>query len=118
MRIQRHLVEALRANLRAGGVPRLPAGGDLCWKWFIDLNRTRTWHAAGPNAISYCEIEAYCRVRRWPLEQRHIEVLTAMDEAYLEHFRQAHARVQAGGKPQQRHTGQAITPDLLDALFA
>ncbi|MCV9997684.1 hypothetical protein OE766_05445 [Pararhizobium sp. YC-54] len=117
MRIQRLLVDALRTSLQTGKAPQLPAGGDLPWRWFLDLNRTRTWHAAGPHALSYNEIEAYCRVRRWPLQQHHIDVLLAMDDAYLEHVRSSQASAQGGGKAVPKAFLSKAAPAALDAVF-
>lgn len=118
MRILAHMVAALRSNLRDGGRPRLPAGGELYWQWFADLHRARTWHMAGPNSISYVDIESYSRVMRWPLQPHHVEVITAMDKAFLAHYAASHARAADGAKPARQRPSGDLAPTLFDAIFA
>jgi hypothetical protein len=78
------LVSALRQRL-AGGDLDVPEPGIILWNIFIALGATRTYHSAGPNQISYTEIDAYCRLHRWPLEPHHVDIIVALDAAWLEH---------------------------------
>lgn len=77
------LIAELQRTLKDGGRPRLPAGGDLLWKWFLDLHQARTFHSAGPNPIAFSEIVAYAQLTGWPMRAHHIETILAMDRAYL-----------------------------------
>lgn len=102
----------VRAAIRAGRPP-LPI--QLVWSWFVALHAARTYGMAGPNPISFVEIEAYARLHRWPMEPRHVEVIRALDEEWL---RQATEALPADSKPAApRSSGQAISPASFDAAF-
>lgn len=106
--LARQLVAALRAHL-AGGRPVPLEGSMVLWNAFGDLSATRTWHAAGPNPISFTEIEAYSRLMLLPLEPRHVATIRAMDAAWIDHRRgQTTDRPKPSGK---------ITPAAFDAVF-
>lgn len=113
MRLRGALVSVLRDHL-AGSPSSVPEAGRLLWSIFADLSATRTYHMAGPNPISFAEIEAYCRLLRWPLEPHHVAIIRALDMAWLEH-----AQASRGGerKTVQRSSGQAVTPASFDAVF-
>jgi len=111
-RLQEQLVAVLKARL-TGGDAALPEAGAVFWKIFADLSATRTYHAAGANPISHAEIEAYARLHRWPLEPRHVAIIRALDDAWLDYARQS-----IGGQQQpRRSSGQAINPAAFDAVF-
>lgn len=117
-RLQAHLVLAVTRHLN-GEKPRVAEAGWLLWRIFTDLNRTRSYGGVGPNPIGFAEIEAYARHYRWPLETRHIEAISAMDHAWLEH---AWAKIgAANGQLDQaaRITGQEpiMTAALFDAVL-
>lgn len=110
-RLSHQLVETLRQQMAGRRVP-VPDGGQLVWRWFIDLCRTRSYHGYGPNPLTYSEIEAYARLYGWPLEGRHVDMILELDRAWM-----ARARADiGGGKP----TGpsQPMTADAFDAVFA
>jgi hypothetical protein len=100
---------ALKVHLANPGRPIIPAGGDLLWRWFADLSAGRTWGMAGPDPISFEAIDAYRRLTRWPIEERHVRVLLAMDEVFRRHC----TADGVGGKPQSR----PLTAALFDAVF-
>lgn len=107
------MTTALRRHLATGRLPSLPAGGDLVWRWFIDLARARGMGFAGPLPITYAEIEAYRRLSGWPIERRHVDIIFALDRVYLD---RAHAKADpAPGVP--RSSGQAVSPSAFDAVF-
>ena len=95
--------------------PGIPVGGALVWRWFLDLNRTRSSSGFAPNPLTYSEIEAYARLYRWPLEPRHVDMIMAMDRVWI-----AHARSNMGGESMINSAGasQEITPEAFDAVFA
>jgi hypothetical protein len=107
--LQRLLCEALAAHLSRPGRPDLPAGGDLFWRWFADLSAGRTWSVAGPAPIAFGEVEAYRRLTGWPIEERHLRILRAMDEVFLDHFRRPTGERTVAARP--------MTAGLFDALF-
>lgn len=115
-RFQSGMVAALSRHLASGQSPRLPPGGEIAWQWFCDLCATRSMGPVGPNPISHAEIGAYANLYRWPLETRHIEVIKAMDQAYLAH---AYAHVTGENKQRTPATGKAAKVSALsfDAVF-
>lgn len=114
---RKQLVAALSAHLQSGQPPIVPESGRDLWRIFIDLSRTRTYHMAGPNPIAHREIEAYARLHRWPLQPRHVEVIVALDAAWLEHAYSKRDKTSAGVKTLPRHSGQAVNPAVFDAVF-
>ncbi|WP_275789116.1 phage tail assembly chaperone [Pararhizobium gei] len=114
-RLIKQLSAELARNLAEGGKPRIPAGGDLIWKWFLDLNGGRDMHAAGANPIRYSEIEAYARLHRLPLRSDHIAALRAMDAVYFQHLRSL--RPTDGIKRLPARSSAPMTGELFDAMF-
>lgn len=102
---------------RAPTMPRIPAGGDLLWRWFLDLHRSRGFHGAGPNPISYAEIQAYAQVMRWQIEPRHAMILRAMDAVYLECRMKPQAEAPEGVKTLPPISAAPVTAGLVDAMF-
>ena len=117
-RLSRQLCAELRRKLDAGGMPRIPAGGELLWRWFIDLNAARTWGAAGPNPIAFTEIEAFARLSRWPLEELHVAILKAMDREMLAHFRRRADAANSGVKSLPPISKTPMTVGMIDAMFS
>ena len=118
-RLRDLLCAELKRQLGSNGgcATRLPAGGELVWRWFLDLNRSRTYHMSGPNPISYAEISAYARSMHWPMEPRHIAILRAMDGEWMEHARRQSARAPEGGKTPPTVSPTPVTAAVLDAMF-
>lgn len=89
-RLRSQLIAGHNRHLRTSKPPRIPEAGVLIWRWFIDLHGRRT----GTDPIAYTEIEAYCRLHRWPLEPRHIALVLALDAEFLRFLntRQPHPR--------------------------
>lgn len=103
------LCEALRRHLAGPGKPVVPAGGELLWHWFVSLSSARTWGMAGPDPISFEAIEGYRRISRWPIEERHVRTLRAMDATFVEHFRRGAAPREVSARP--------LTAGVFDAVF-
>lgn len=114
--ISYQVIAALKAHL-AGRKLQIPDGGRIVWGWFLDLCRTRTSNGYGPNPISYVEIEAYARIHRWPLAPRHIDLIMAMDQVWMDHARQLAGGTGAGAAAGWKSSGQAATPEAFDAVF-
>ncbi|WP_432377076.1 phage tail assembly chaperone [Agrobacterium rosae] len=119
MRLRELLCDELKRQLEAKApvAPRIPAGGDLLFRWFLDLHRSRTYHAAGPNPISYAEIQAYGQLMQWPIESRHVMILRAMDQTYLECRMKPQAEAPEGVKTLPPISTAPVTAGLVDAMF-
>jgi hypothetical protein len=115
MTFNSRMADTVRLFLVDGKAPAIPAGGELLWTWFCDLNSGRTFHAHGPNPIGWGELQAYAALTRWPIARRHIVVLQAMDRAYLE-FDRAERMPGAQGKVAAR-SGRPMSPALFDTIF-
>lgn len=119
MNLEQLLCAELKRQLEAKGVAMMtiPAGGELLWRWFMDLARSRSWHMSGPNPICYSEIQSYAAAWRWPIEPRHIAILRAMDEVWLEHVQKRAAALPEGVKACAPVSSTPITANMIDALF-
>jgi hypothetical protein len=109
---KRALVAALADHLATGKPPRIPAGGELVWRWFLDLNATRGQGFAGPLPIGYAEISAYRHITRWPIEPRHVDLIMALDRAFLDHHYSSNRSA-----PERPVARQAMTAQVFDAMF-
>lgn len=112
--MEKLVLAALRAQM-AGKVIQPPVGAGLLWGAFNRLSKQRSWHANGPNPITFAEIEAYCRVMRLPLEPRHISILLAMDAVWLDG---ALSRLRSKFIEKELSPRQGITTSLWDAMFS
>mgnify|MGYP000383299584 CR=1 FL=1 len=111
------LCEAVVAKLQ-DREPRLPAGSAILWRAFADLSRARAWSSLGPNPISFSEIEAWCRLNRTPFAPHHVEIIRAMDGAFLDHFASSrNDDPPEGVKTIQRGSRHALSPALFDAVM-
>lgn len=113
----RLMVAALKAHLETEDKPVIPPGGSLFWKWFMDLSRRRSYHASGPNAIDDAQILAYRSNHRIPMEPRHIDVLKAMDDAFLEAVYAKRATAPEGAKTLPPISKRALSAGLFDAMM-
>ncbi|WP_455906073.1 phage tail assembly chaperone [Agrobacterium fabrum] len=118
-RLQYLLCAELRRQLesKTSTAPRIPDGGDLLFRWFLDLHQARTYHAAGPNPISHSEILAYAQLMRWPIEPRHVSILRAMDRTYLEASMKPPSAAPEGVKTLPPVSSAPVSAGLIDAMF-
>ncbi|WP_312622519.1 phage tail assembly chaperone [Agrobacterium pusense] len=119
MNIEKLLCAELRRQLEAKGVAMvaIPAGGELLWKWFMALHKTRQAGMAGPQAVTYAEIMAYSQINRLPIEPRHVAILIAMDQAYLETVYKKQPQAPEGVKVLPPVSKAPLTAGLIDAMF-
>ncbi|WP_235829668.1 phage tail assembly chaperone [Frigidibacter oleivorans] len=113
-RLTDQLCAALTAHLRGGGA-KPPEAGRQIWQAFGELSRARTYHAAGPNPITYSDIRAWCDLMRLPLEPPHVRAITAMDAAWLTDFHQTRQSAE-GVKRLPQQSRQALTPAIFDMM--
>lgn len=112
------LCEALRWQLahpgRADG-PEVPWAGRRIWSIFLDLNAARGSNGWGPNPVTHHEIEAWAWLRREPVRPWELDILRAMDAAYLEHATQHASKGQQTAS--QQSSSRPMSPALFDAVF-
>lgn len=115
-RLTRQMVAALTARLKHHGKPVIPEAGRLLWNAFHEMSRARTWHHVGPNPIALTEVEAWARLAHLPLARRHIAVILALDEAFLDH---AHtAKPPEGVKTSHHVSTHGINAQLFDMVVS
>jgi len=61
----------------------IPLEGDHLWNWFWELSNRRP-SGFGPSLIPYSEYESWLRVRKPLIHDWEIEILTKMDQAFME----------------------------------
>ena len=82
-RLRAQLVAALETHLARGGRPRPPLAGQPIWQAFAALSDLRQWGEATPQPIQPSEVEAWARLSRCFLPPHHVELIFAMDAAWL-----------------------------------
>lgn len=71
--------QAAAKGMRPPGID-VPDVVSHVWRWFWSLNRRRT---QGPNPIGFAEIESWSRMTRTEVLPVEIEMLIAMDDAFI-----------------------------------
>lgn len=119
MNLEKLLCAELKRQLEGKGVSKtkIPAGGELLWKWFMALHKTRQAGMNGPQPITYAEIAAYSRIYSLPIEPRHVAILIAMDQAYLETVYKKQPQGPKGVKVLPPISKAPLTAGLFDAQF-
>lgn len=97
------LMAAVVREMMARRPYRVPEGGAILLRAFGDLCRVRSSGDAGPNPLPLSEIDAWCRLNRWPLSPRQQAAIRAMDEAFLAHVRAEMARQRRTGPTGKTH---------------
>ena len=102
----------------SGRKVKIPEAGRLVFDWFVELSNTRQVTPAGPAAITYAEIDAWSRLKRWPIEPRHVDLILAMDRAWLEAAAAAAQRTnRQDGPPLPTGLEPNMSTALFDAVF-
>ncbi|XUY27952.1 phage tail assembly chaperone [Agrobacterium sp. rho-8.1] len=119
MNLEKLLCVELKRQLEAKGVcmTHIPAGGEMLWKWFNALNRTRQVGMSGPQSITYAEIAGYSTIARQAIEPRHVAILIAMDQTYLDCVYTKAAPLPEGVKALPPISKVPLNAGLLDAMF-
>lgn len=63
--------------------PPMPPAGAHLWDTFLELHRARGGSGFGPSPISHADIEAWVRLKAWPLRPWEVDAIRALDEAYF-----------------------------------
>lgn len=106
-RLERFMCDALRRHRTTGQHPIIPLAGVPLWQIFAALSPGRGWHNNGPQPLSVREIREQGALAGFPLELRHVEVIQALDRAWLE--------LEAGGGAARPMA--ELTPEIFDAMF-
>jgi hypothetical protein len=106
-RLKQQLVAAVN------GKGAVPEAGRLVWGWFCDLSNGRSYHMAGPNPIAFADIEAFARLHRWPIKPHHVELIRAMDDAWIRKSLGTQTNINRA----RPATQQPITAEAFDAIF-
>lgn len=114
-RLSRQLCDAVSTNL-SGQKARPPEAGRDLWNAFQRLSATRTYHAGGPNPVQPSEVLAWCQLTRQPLDPGHVEIIFAMDRAWLERAYSG-AKVRDGVKTLPPISAHPLSAGLLDAIM-
>jgi hypothetical protein len=119
MNLEKLLCAELKRQLEGQGVRdiRIPSGGELLWKWFMALHKTRQAGMAGPQPISFTEMQSYARLTNQHIEPRHVDILVAMDQAYLETVYKKQPQAPEGVKVLPPVSKAPLTAGLFDAQF-
>lgn len=92
--------------------PEMPTAGLRVWGIFLGLCTSRTSSGFGVNPISHGEIEAYSRVRREPIRPFELDIIRALDAAYLEVMAEM-----AKNPDRPKVSSEKLTPQLFSRLF-
>lgn len=72
-----------RFGMQAGPEPQVPTTVYYIWDWFWQLCRRRQRSEAGPQPLSYAEIDAWIRRGGVIVRDEEVRILLDMDDAYL-----------------------------------
>lgn len=102
-RLRRQLVAVVNAWCDTGKALPLPLAGVPIFAAFADLSRARRWSEVGPDPLQWSEIAAWAARPGRHLPPHHLDMIRALDAAWLEGQR----------KPQ----GEAVAGPLTAAAF-
>lgn len=111
-RFTARMAAGLRARLDGDTQVRGPDGGSLFWEAFSDLSQGRGIGPAGPDALRLTEVQAWAALNATPLAPRHVAVIFALDDVWLEHVRTR--RAPEGAKVLPAMSKGRLTPTLFD----
>ena len=119
MKLEKLLCAELKRQLESEGVVMMtiPAGGEMLWKWFMALHKTRQGGMAGPQPLNYAEIAGYAVIARQAIEPRHVAILIAMDQTYLDCVYAKQKPLPEGVKALPPISKVPLNAGILDAMF-
>ena len=82
-RLRKQLVAAIKSR-SVGEATTVPEAGHALWRVFCDLSSGRTYGMSGPNPLTWQDISAWSMVRGIKLAPHHIDIISAMDETWLD----------------------------------
>ena len=115
-RLKKQLCAALKARL-AGGTSPLPEAGLPLMDAFGALSRARSSNPHGPNPITWEALAAWSQLMRVPLEPHHVDIIMALDAAWIEDAYRTDKQAPGGVKPLPPMSQHPINAALLDAML-
>lgn len=114
-RLEKTLCTALEALL-AGKKARLPDAGGEILDTFLAFSRARSYHAHGPNPITWEALAAFTSMMRRPIPPHHAQIIMALDDVWM---RDASRRIagQAGAAAAPMVSSTPLSPALFDAVL-
>lgn len=112
----RNLQNALCRTLEAvleGKRPRMPEAGGEILDAFMDLSRARTYHASGPNPITWEAMAAWSQMMRRPLPPHHAAIVMALDDTWMQY---ATRKMAGGAAAPSMVSNTPLSAGLFDAL--
>ncbi|QUS39067.1 hypothetical protein RPMA_09645 [Tardiphaga alba] len=92
--------------------PDVPFAGERVWSIFLALNAARTGSGFGPNPITHPEIDAWSRLYREPVWPFELDIIRALDGAFLK------ASLQKSGQADAPEVNlRPFSLDVFDAVF-
>ena len=116
-RLKQQLCAALEGRLQGQKV-RVPDAGAELLTAFLALSRSRSYHASGPNPITWEALAAWSQMMRNPIPPHHAEIIMALDDVWM---RDAARQMAGGGNGANTAPLVSSTPlsaNLFDALMA
>lgn len=114
MKLKTQLCNTLQARLN-GRKAKVPDAGREMLDAFLALSRARSWHAHGPNAITWEAIAAWSQLMRVPIQPRHAEIIMALDHVWITHITQ---RKPEGVKALPQISSHPLSAELFDAAIS
>jgi hypothetical protein len=114
-RLQKVLCATLEALL-AGRKPRLPDAGLDILDAFLALSRARTYHASGPNPITWEAIAACSQLMRRPLPPHHAQIIMALDDVWMKDAARRMGAQAAGTPTAPMVSATPLSAGLFDAM--
>lgn len=96
--------------------PQVPLAGVRVWGIFLALHNARGG-GFGPAPITYQDIEAYAWVKREPVRPFEVEIICALDRAYLEAVAEQREQTSGGTAKPHQVSSHPLSPQLFDAFF-
>ena len=106
-RLRRQLCGIVSTWFETGQAMPPPLAGVPIFAAFVDLSQARRWTEAGPEALQLSEIAAWARLTGRHVPPHHLDMIRAMDAAWLEGQRKGAQEAPAG----------ALTAAAFDAGF-
>lgn len=110
--LQNALCRTLEAVLE-GKRPQMPEASGYILDAFMDLSRARTYHASGPNPITWKAMAAWSQMMRKPLPPHHAAIVMALDNTWMQH---ANRRMAGGSVAAPSVSNTSLAAGLFDAL--
>jgi len=82
-------------------IVELPDSMIFVWRYFIDLNNSRSSNGFGLNPISYSEMLAYFELIDYKPQEWEIQAIKRLDHIALEQFRKEQEKTSKAKKPKK-----------------